>query len=333
MPSRGVSKANEADWSKADFQAKLEESFQKNDPCAVLDLLHRATNVAPSEFWSSGMAVLLNQSKNEALLELLTKPNSPLYGQTFEDPKTPEARFFNALSNSGQLHAIDVDEEAHRHGPRNLEKAIETFKALAQENPENGAYSFFLAGALRQNGANKEEVHAAFSAAAKASHFDPFFQHLFDELTTVAYSNAAAFTWVYSFLESGPAPDYEIGTRYLKFWAHSEEPGKWVAHKIAKHLVDIGTSYKTNSPGYQFSRNEYLLGQNLKYTVDGTMEKSWEEYSNKMKTAQNFISEIPKPVKDSEINLYRERIEAKPNCGPDAWKSLFAAYKAKKEET
>jgi hypothetical protein len=52
---------------------------------------------------------------------------------------------------------------------------------------------------------------------------------------------------------------------------------------------------------------------------------------NKMREAQDFISDAPKPVLDSESNLYRERIENKPSCGPDAWKQLYAAYKDKKE--
>ena len=82
-----------------------------------------------------------------------------------------------------------------------------------------------------------EEVHAALNQSAKASKFDPFYQSLFDGLQTAAYTNAATFAWVHSFLESGPMPDYEIVTRYLKYWAHNEEPGKWIAHKLAKRLI------------------------------------------------------------------------------------------------
>jgi hypothetical protein len=325
----------DAVWSKADFQAKLEDAFQKNDPCAVEDLLHNTKDAAPRDFWSAGMAVLLGQSrggKDSVLEELFASPDSPLYGIPREDSKRLETRFFNALLYSGQLRGLEEAEEgAHRHGMRNYEKAVDIFKTLAQEEPENGAYSYFLAGALKQSGAKKEEVHAAFSQAAKASKFDPFYQSLFDGLQSAAYQNVAAFAWVHSFLESGPGPDYEIGTRYLKYWAHNEEPGKWIAFRIAKRLIEVGTKYKTHSPGYQFSHSEYLLGQNLKYTIEGRMEKSWEDYMNKMREAQDFISEVPKPVTDSEVHLYRGRIESKPSCGPEAWRSLFAAYKAKKE--
>lgn len=333
-PVQGHSQSNNSDlaWSKADFQAKLEDAFQKNDPCAVQELLHNTKDAAPRDFWSAGMAVLLSNSKQPALEELLASPDSPLYGQPREDGKSMEARFFNALAYSGQLRLVEEGEDSPRHkGPRNLDKAIEIFKALQQEDGENGAYAYFLAGALRQSGSKKEEVHAALGQAAKASHFESFYQKLYDELQTAAYSNVAAFAWVHSFLDTAPTPDYEIVTRYLKYWAHNEEPGKWIALRLAKRLVEVGSGYKAHSPGYQFSRSEYLLGQNLKYTVEGRMEKSWEDYMNKMREAQDFISESPKPVLDSESNLYRERIETKPSCGPDAWKSLYAAYKAKKE--
>ncbi|MGZ3651038.1 MAG: hypothetical protein ACXVB9_03885 [Bdellovibrionota bacterium] len=335
-PMQSRSQANSADlvWSKTEFQTRLEEAFQKNDPCAVLELLHNTKDAAPREYWSAGMAVLLSQAhdKQPVLEELLANPESPIYGQPKEDSKQRETRFFNALVYSGQLRGLEEnDDSPHRHGPRNLDKAIETFKALAQEDPDNGAYSYFLAGALRQGGAKKEEVHAALGQASKAPKFDTFYQSLFDELQTAAYSNVAAFAWVHSFLDAAPTPDYEIVTRYLKYWGHTEEPGKWIAYRLAKRLVEIGSKYKTHSPGYQFSRSEYLLGENLKYTIEGRMEKSWEDYMNKMREAQDFISESPKPVLDSEINLYRERIETKPSCGPDAWKSLYAAYRAKKE--
>ena len=333
QPMQGRSQSANADvgWSKADFQAKLEDAFQKNDPCAVQELLHNTKDAAPRDVWSAGMAVLLSSSKQPALEELLASPESPFYGQPRDDAKTIEARFFDALAYSGQLRVLEDDDSPRHQGPRNLDKAIEIFKALQQEDGENGAYAYFLAGALRQSGAKKEEVHAALGQAAKASHFNPFYQKLYDELQTAAYSNVAAFSWVHSFLDMAPTPDYEIVTRYLKYWAHTEEPGKWISLRLAKRLVEVGSGYKTHSPGYQFSRSEYLLGENLKYTVEGRMEKSWEDYMNKMREAQDFISEAPKPVLDSESNLYRERIESKPSCGPDAWKQLYAAYKAKKE--
>lgn len=327
------SSSEERGWSRPEFEAKLEEAFQKNDPCAVLELLRSTRDAAPREFWSAGMAVLLSQAHQKPPLEdLLARPDSPFYGQPRDDAKDLETRFFNALLYSGQMRGVDDDEGSRRHGLRNYEKAIEIFKALAQEDVENGAYSYFLAGALKQSGAKKEEVHAALNQAAKASRFDPFYQSLFDELQAAAYQNVAAFAWVHSFLEMGPAPDYEVGTRYLKYWAHNEEPGKWIASRLAKRLIDLGAKYKTASPGYQFSRSEYLLGQNLKYTVEGRMEKSWEDYMTKMREAQDFISETPKPVQDAEVSLYRDRIESKPSCGPDAWKSLYAAYKEKKEK-
>jgi tetratricopeptide (TPR) repeat protein len=212
-----------------------------------------------------------------------------------------------------------------------LERSIEIFKELATEDADNGAHSYFLASALRQSGGKKEEVRAAFNQSVKTSKFDPFYQSIYDSLQSIAYTNSATFTWVHSFLETMPMPDYDLGIRYLKYWAHEEETGKWIAHRLAKRLIDIGSKYKTHSPGYQFSRSEYLLGENLKYTVEGKMEKSWEDYMNRMREAQNFISETPRPVVDAEINIYREKIEGKKSCGPDAWRSLFTAYKSKKE--
>ncbi len=335
LHSTRLSSKIEPAWSRTEFQTKLEDAFQKNDPCAVLDLLRNTKDASPREYWSSGMAVLLSQSSERAALleELLANPQSPMYGIPSEGSKRLETRFLNALLLSGQLKGLDeTPDSPRRGGPRNAEKAIEIFKELATEDPENGAYSFFLGSVLREKGAVKEEVRAAFNQASKTARFDPFYQGIFDSLQTVAYSNAATFTWVYSFLESMPMPDYEIGIRYLKNWAHSEEPGKWIAHRFAKRLADLGAAYKSKSPGYQFSRSEYMLGQNLKFTVEGRMEKSWEEYMNKMREAHKFISETPKSVEDAEIVLYGERIDNKRSCGPDAWKMLYSAYKAKKDK-
>jgi hypothetical protein len=335
LHSRGNSKAV-ASWSKGDFQAKLEEAFHKNDPCAVTELLHGTQDAAPRDFWSAGMAVLLGQAseRNALLEELLASPDSPFYGHAAENSKTKETRFFNALLFSGQLEGLDASEDQPRRvGPRNLERSIELLKELATEDADNGAYSYFLAMALRQSGAKKEEVRAAMSQAARVAKFDVFYQSIFDELQKVGYTNAATFTFVHTFLENMPAPDYEQGTRYLRYWAQTEEPGKWIAHKIAKRLIDMGSKFKSYSPGYQYSHKEYMLGQSLKLQVEGLQEKSWKDYIEKVQEGQAFISEAPRPVLDAEISLYGERISGKPSCGPEAWKALFVASRSKSEKS
>jgi tetratricopeptide (TPR) repeat protein len=318
-------------WSKAEFQTRLEEAFQKNEPCVVIELLRDTRDAPPREFWSSGMAVLLSLTQERSPLfgELLASPSSPFYGIPESSTRT-ETQFFNALFYSGQLRGLgESNDTPRRHGSRNLDRAIEIFRSLAQKDPENGIFPFFLSSALRLNGAKKEEVRAALSQASKALRFDPYYQSIFDNLQSVAFRNAATFAFVHIFLEFMPAPDYEQGIHYLKYWAHSEEPGKWIALRLAKRMAELGAGYKKRSPGYQFSRSEYVLGQNLKFTVEGKMEKSWEEYMKLMRAAQEFISESPQAVVDAESSLYRERIENKLSCGPDIWKTLYAAYKAK----
>lgn len=334
LQARSVSKKDVSAWSKGEFQARLEEAFQKNDPCLVQELIHHPQDAAPREFWSAGMAVLLGQygDKNAPLEELLAGADSPVYGIPHEEAKKMEERFFTALIHSGQLQGMDESDDSPRRTGKNFEKAIEEFKALAQEDSDNGAHSFFLAGALRQSGAKKEEVRAAMNQAARAKKFEPYYQGLFDQLLSVGYANVATFAWVHAFLEKMPAPDYDQGIRYLKYWASEEEPGKWIAHNVAKRLADTGSKFKAQSPGYIFSRQEYLLGKNLQFTVEGKPQKSWEEYINKTREATEFISERPKPVTDAEISLYGDRIGEKHACGPEAWKSLYAAYKAKKEK-
>lgn len=331
LQSRGGSRAS-ATWSRNDFQARLEEAFQKNDPCLVQELIHHPQDASPREFWSAGMAVLLGQygDRNSQLEELLAGADSPLYGIPREGSRKLEDRFFNALIYSGQLQGLDESDDQPRRTGKNFEKAIEVFKELAQEDAENGAHSFFLAAALRQTGAKKEEVRAAMSQAARVPKFEVYYQGIFDRLLTVGYSNVATFTWVHAFLEKMPAPDYDQSIRYLKYWASEEEPGKWIAHKLAKRLADMGAKFKAQSPGYLFSRQEYITAKNLQFTVEGKPQKSWEEYINKTREAFEFISERPRPVIDAEISLYGDRIGDKKACGPEAWKSLYAAYKEKK---
>lgn len=329
MEARGGAAA--VTWSRADFQARLAEAFQKNDPCMVDELIHRPIDASPREFWSAGMEVLLAQygSPDLGLEALLAGAESPMYGRIREDANELDFRFFDGLIFSGQLREFDEGDGPGRRNGRDFEKAKETFKALMQEDAENGAYAFFLASALRQSGAKKEEVRAAFSQAARAPKFEVFFQGIFDRLLSVSYSNAATFAWAYSFLERMPSPDYDQGIRYLKYWASEEEPGKWIAHRLAKRLAEVGAKFKAESPGYLYSRQEYLLGKNLQFTVEGKPQKSWEEYINRTREAFEFISERPRPVVEAEVSLYGDRITEKRSCGPEAWKSLYAAYREK----
>lgn len=326
----GVSGA--ATWSKSEFQGKLEEAFQKNDPCMVQELVHQPQGAAPRDFWSAGMAVLLGHygDRDGDLEELFAGAESPLYGVVLEGSKKLDVRFFNALIYSGQLQGLDEESGQNRRPGKNYERAIEILKELVQEDPDNGVYSFFLSSAARNMGAKKEEVRAAMSQAARAPKFDVYYQGLYDRLPKVGYSNVATFAWVHAFLEKAAQPDYESGIRYLKYWASDEEPGKWIAHRLAKRFSDLGAKLKENSPGYAYSWSEYTLGKNLQFTVEGKPQKSWEEYINKTREAYEFISERPRPVIDAEISLYGDRIAEKRACGPEAWKSLYAAYKEKK---
>jgi hypothetical protein len=139
----------------------------------------------------------------------------------------------------------------------------------------------------------------------------------------------ATFTLAYLFLEAPPVPDYGFGIRSLKWWAHTEENGKWTSQRLAKRLIELGAAYKAKSPGYLYSHSEYIIGHNLRYTVDGRMESNWKDYSQRMKEAEDFISEKPHAVGEAEVSLYRDKIDSKKSCGPDAWKALYAAYRAK----
>jgi hypothetical protein len=319
----------EAQWSKELFQEQLEDAFRRQDPCAVLALLREKAPVSPEDRWAAGMEVLLNLGMGKpdpALLELFAKP-SPLYGTADESSRRPETRFFNALLFSGQFEGGGDQ----RGSSRDNEKAVATLKELSQEEPDNGAYFYFLAQALRQSGEKKQEVDNAYIYAGKAPKFETYYQKLYDRLLGISYRNLATFTWAYVYLHEAPKPNFTSGTRNLRYWASDSDTGKWIGNLIAKKLIDTGGKMKSESPGYLYSHDEYMLGYGLRYGIEGRAEKNWNEYIERMQEARNFISEAPAAVGEAASELYMDQFAGRNDeCRWSAWQSLFEAYKAKK---
>jgi len=322
------------DWSKEDFQDRLADALQRNDPCSVLILLNEDTPVSPEEKWATGIEVVLHRQreKNPLLAELFTQKNSPLLGRPNEESRRLETRFFNALLYSNQLEGYDESSDApHRNPYRDNEKAATLLKELIAEDPENGAYSFFLVQALRQTGGSTDDAQAAYSAAAKAPRFDLFYQGIYDGLLQASYENLASFAWVYTYLHGAAVPNVPFPLRNLRYWASQEDSGKWIAGRIAKKLIDTGSRYKSESPGYLYSQTEYMQGYTLKLGIEGKAESSWEEYTKRMTEARDFISETPSAVGLAEVDLYNDIFSGQnDDCRWNSWQALFEAYRAKK---
>lgn len=315
----------QSDWSKERFQENLASAFRRKDPCAVLALLRKDAPVAPADLITAGMEVLLRQEKDPLLHELFAK-RSPLFGVPDEESKRPETRFFNALLLSRQLGGLE-----ERNLPRDNEKAVALLKELSQGDPDNGAYDYFLAQALRQSGEKKQEVDNAYIYAGKAPKFETFYQKLYDRLLAISYRNMATFTWVYVFLHHAPAPDFSRGTRNLRYWASDSDTGKWIGNLVARKLIDTGARYKAQSPGYLYSHEEYILGYGLRYSIEKRAEKNWEDYVNRMKEARNFISETPPALGIAASDLYKDFFEGRDgDCRWASWQSIYETYKAKK---
>lgn len=320
-----------AAWSKDDFQGRLGDAFQRNDPCAVMSLFSEEAAVAPQKFLTAGMEVLLRQQRgrHELMEDLFTREDSPLFGVPQEASRRKETRFLNALVQSNQLSGYGEEENA-KNPHRDTEKAIATFRELMAEEPDNGAYQFFLAQAMRQGGEKKTEVERAYANAAEARRFDSFYQGIYDQLQNLAYDNLATFAWVYSYMHRAPVPDFNSASRNLRNWASANDTGKWIAGRLAKRLVSVGEHYKATSPGYLYSQMEYLLGQNLKYTVEGRWERKWEETAEKMRENRAFIAETPEGVTNAELELYQGVLEGtQSECNFATWQTLFDAYRAK----
>jgi hypothetical protein len=320
------------EWTTENFQSRLEDAFRRADPCMVMNLVSESAPVPPATKWAAGMSVFFRwvEDSSPVLRELYATSQSPIYGGTIANSKTKEVLFFQALQNSNQWK-IDREEEQSRVSFKEVDEAINQMKVLAQEDPENGVYSFFLGQALRLLGAKKEEVESAYSQSSKAQRFDPFYQGLNDELLKLSYSNMATFVWIYSFLHRSPEPDFSYAVRNLRNWASDSEPGKWIASKLAKKLTELGAKYKLESPGYLISQQEYLLGYGLKYAIDSRVSEDREELVKRMKEAKDFISEIPAAVGAAETELFMGRIQPEQNelCNWSSWQSLYESYKAK----
>lgn len=318
-------------WSKEEFQGLLNDAFQRNDPCAVVALASEDAPVAPQKMLVAGMEVLMRQQRDrpELLEELFTREDSPLLGNVQEESRRKETRFFNALVQSGQL-VNSAGEDEERVSFKDTEKAIATFRELMAEEPDNGAYQFFLAQALRQSGEKKEEMERAYANAAEAKRFDTFYQGIYNNLQELAYENLATFAWVYTYLHRAPAPDFGAAQRNLRGWAMRSDTGKWIANRLAKRMIDTGARYKASSPGYLYSQTEYVMGHNLRYTVEGRWEKNWEETAEKMREVRAFIGETPEAVVNAELELYQGVLEGtKADCNWATWQNLFDAYRAK----
>jgi hypothetical protein len=322
------------EWSKKVFQARLEDAFDRNDPCSVLLLQQESAPVSPEERWAAGMEVLLHRQRNPSPLleELFASADSPLMGKPQENSRRKETLFFNALLYANQLEGYnETSDHPHRNPYRNTEKAIDTLRQLAQQDPDNGAYNFFLAQVLRYAGTAKDEVQGTYAAASKAPQFDTFYQSIYDSLLQISYENLATFSWVYLYLHHAPTPNFNAGIHYLKNWAHDADPGRWAANRIVRKFIALGEHYKTESPGYLYSQSEYLLGYALRYTLDGRYDNNREDYLKRMKDAKDFISETPPSVGLAETDLYMDYFHSKEkrDCRWAAWQSLFDAYRAK----
>jgi hypothetical protein len=100
---------------------------------------------------------------------------------------------------------------------------------------------------------------------------------------------------------------------------------------LAKRLIDTGAKAKAESPGYLYSHLEYMLGYGLRYAIEGRAEKSWEDFTKRMKEARDFISDTPPTVGQAALELYQDDFEGRTHeCRWSAWQALFEAYKAKK---
>lgn len=323
-----------SEWTLESFQSRLEEAFRKGDPCMVVSLIEEDAPVAPSVKWAAGMDVFLRWTENSSPLlnKLLASTASPIYGN-FEigaDVKAKEILFMKALRASNQWNDGGNGEE-NRLSFKEVDEGVNILKTLAQEDPENGIYNLFLGQALRLIGAKKEEVESAYVQASKAPKMEAFYQGIYDQLLASSYTNPATFVWAYSFLHHTPEPNFANVVRNLKNWASDSEPGKWIASKIAKRMIEMGVKYKSESPGFLISQQEYLLGHNLKYALDSRLSNDREELMAKMKEAKDFISEVPPSVGAAEAEIFMGRIQPGGDsvCNWSSWQNLFDYYKAK----
>jgi len=320
-------------WSEKDFEKELQLAFRKNNPCAALDLMEESAQISPAITFSAGMRSLLTfvGEDKAALLVSFGDARSPLFGAgvsgTELDATSASIRFLEALLLSGNL---DWPEGAG-NSKRSMERALEILEKLGFEDPENGVIFYFIGQVKRFLGRSKEEVREAYTLASKTTKFNPYYQDLYDQLLKISYKNVATFAFVHRFLEAAPSPNYNEGLRYIRYWAQSEEPGKWVANRISKKLIELGEKHKKESPGYLYQQKEYVEGQNLKLTVEGRPEKDWESYVNKMKEAKDFMSDWPPQARLAQAGLLQSVLSNKKNsCDSQVWKQLYEAYKNKK---
>jgi hypothetical protein len=314
-------------WTLTGFQNSIEEAFLKNEPCAVLNALQQKSPEAPATIWAAGMQILLEQSreKKPLLQRFFASPDSPLFGGLQPAAPERELRFFTSLLQMNLWHPYGEKSS----GLYRSNEAVEILRGLIQEDPDNGIYHFYLAQALRQSGAEKKEMENNFIYAAKAARFDPFYQGLANELQAIGLENSATFAFVHTFLDRMPAPEYAPASRILKSWAKENDTGKWIAGRLARRLSELGAMYKKASPTYSYSHTEYLIGQNLLYTVNGRAESDREGFFERMKEAQAFISEKDREVRSAEIDIYGALMSDESQCQPSHWRALHEASREK----
>ncbi|MCO5143116.1 MAG: hypothetical protein M9962_08510 [Oligoflexia bacterium] len=312
-------------WSSEEFKQRLSEAFSMNDPCLVESILEEKHPVADSEIWSVGNSLLFN-STDGALDRLFSHAKSPLYGSAIEDSEDSTIQYFNALLYMDRLKGLPSD----ANPLRSYAKAKDIFSSLAEKDPTNGIYNFYLAQALKITGAEKREVDNAFIYSANAKNFDPIYQSIFDQYMKRSMDNVAKFAWAVRFLQKAAFPDFQYGARVLSNWAKESDTGKWIARRISNRLVSIGEKYRADSPGYLYSYQEYLIGTDLKLSVAGLKEKSWSDYAEKMQEARELISKRDNNVLDAESALYSSwLIEGQGGCSKAVWNNLLKTYALK----
>jgi hypothetical protein len=318
------------------FLAQLGAAFREDDVCAVQEILEQGVKSGLSgiELWASGASLLLRDlPQNHPLSEVFGRAESPLFGKSGQ-VQSVEGRFLGALLKGNQLRGFQKNSETPEGNPRiDLSAAAAELQALMSENPENGAYPFFLAQVLRLQGGERDKVKDLLLVGAKAPQFNSHLSELLDQFQAIAYTNAATFSWFFRFYQSVTEIDFSFGARGLRGFVLTEAENKWLVDRYSKKWIDIGLKRKASSVGYSFSREEFYLGHNLRMYLDGVFERTWKEVEERQAQAKQAMEAGLENVAPLVAEAFSQSFDARKSinlrCDFRPWVNLFEIYRQK----
>lgn len=238
---------------QAEEKIDLQEILLRNDACALMRIMDQPLDHSLiSEHLLANNDLLPHSNEENTTFEILFKRGGGTFSKSITD-ETKNLKFYNALFISDQLEGLkplEVD----------LAKAELLLMELVDEDPDNGAYSFFLAPVKAKLARSKSEIESELQKALYAPSFDTFSVAIAQRIWERGLQDSASMVAARILISKMPIPNYL-------------EPKGMVLNYAKEHPEQIealiGFSKRLMRPGIHNAphRDELIFWSGVEYSI------------------------------------------------------------------